>query len=280
MVLTISEFRTSLDRAYRFSLPSQQSLISLMSKTSFQEFAKSNGFPVPRSITVERAAHLDALSKLTFPCIVKPAIKNAEYVDRHLARAYKVATRTHAAAVCRLLLSVVPNVVVQEWVEGPDSEIFFCLQYRTADKTISSFTGRKLSIWPPDVGVTVSCTAAPEVASILQPLTEAFFMTASFVGLGGMEFKRDTRTGQFLMIEPTVGRADLQEEVATLHGINIPLATYCHEAGLQASWPSKKACPGYLARFLDSREICLSPSHEATRKITSLQALRCLLAGL
>ena len=33
-------------------------------------------------------------------------------------------------------------------------------------------------------------------------------------------------------IAPTVGRVDRQEEVATLHGVNIPLAAYCYELGL------------------------------------------------
>jgi hypothetical protein len=51
---------------------------------------------------------------------------------------------------------------------------------------------------------------------------------------GGIEFKRDGHTGQFLMIEPTVGRIDGQEEVATLHGANIPLAAYLHEIGSQS----------------------------------------------
>ena len=84
-----------------------------------------------------------------------------------------------------------PGLVVQEWIEGPDSDLFFCLQYHaTNGATVCSFTGRKLSIWPPDVGVTASCTAAPEVRAILQPLTEAFFKRVSFVGMGGIEFKR------------------------------------------------------------------------------------------
>ena len=235
MVLTVSEFRTTLEKTYRFSLPDHKSLIALMSKGDFQKFAEANGFPVPLSLTIGQAAKFEALSKLTFPCIVKPAIKNEAYVSHQFQRAYKVTTEADAEAVCRLLLSVVPSVVVQEWVEGPDSEIFFCLQYRSADgRTISSFTGRKLSIWPPDVGVTVSCTAALEAQPILQPLTEAFFDAASFIGLGSMEFKRDVRTGKFLMIEPTVGRADLQEEISTLCGINIPLAMYCHETCLPA----------------------------------------------
>ena len=34
------------------------------------------------------------------------------------------------------------------------------------------------------------------------------------------------------MVEPTVGRSDFQEEVATLNGVNIPLAAYHHELGL------------------------------------------------
>jgi hypothetical protein len=33
------------------------------------------------------------------------------------------------------------------------------------------------------------------------------------------------------MVEPTVGRTDYQEEVATLNGVNIPHAAYCAEIG-------------------------------------------------
>jgi D-aspartate ligase len=50
-----------------------------------------------------------------------------------------------------------------------------------------------------------------------------------------MEFKRDTRTGRFFMVEPTVGRTDYQEEVATLNGANISYAAYCGELGRSAS---------------------------------------------
>jgi D-aspartate ligase len=233
-VQAVSEFRTDLMGTFRFTLPDHQSLASLMSKTSFKAFAEKNGFPVPRSVTIEQTAHLDRLSNLTFPCIIKPAIKNADYINLQFPRAYKITTISQAESVCRRVLPVVPNLVVQEWIEGPDSEIYFCLQYRAADgRTVCSFTGRKLSIWPPDVGVAAECTAAPEVRSILQRLTEAFFDAASHVGMGSMEFKRDARTGQFFMIEPTVGRADLQEEVATLHGVNIPLCAYLHEVGLE-----------------------------------------------
>jgi D-aspartate ligase len=233
-VLTVSEHRVELATSYRFRLPTHDCLTSLMQKTRFQKLAEAHGFPVPLSVRIESAADLGRLAELSFPAVVKPAIKTAEYVKGQFARAYKVASREQTEAVCRRLLPIVPGLVVQQWIEGADSDLYFCLQYRAADgTTVCSFTGRKLSIWPPDVGVTASCTAAPEVQHILQPLTEAFFERVSFVGMGGIEFKRDARTGQFLMIEPTVGRVDAQEEVATIHGANIPFAACLHEIGLE-----------------------------------------------
>jgi D-aspartate ligase len=231
--LTISEYRAQLQDKYLFRLPSHACLTSLMHKTSFQRLAEVNGFPVPRSVTIGDVADLSRLAKLRFPCIVKPSRPNDNYIKGLFPRGYKVSSPRQAEDVCRRILPILPRLIVQEWIEGPDSDLYFCLQYRGAHGvTVCSFTGRKLSIWPPNVGLTASCTAAPDARPILQPLTEAFFQQVSFVGMGGIEFKRNARTGRFLMIEPTVGRIDGQEEIATLYGANIPLAAYFHEIGL------------------------------------------------
>jgi D-aspartate ligase len=242
-VLTASEYRAELQNKYLFKLSSRSCLTSLMNKTSLQQLAEKHGFPVPRSITVRGTGDLSRLAELRFPCIVKPVRGTAQYIKARFARGYKVASPEQAEAVCHRILAVAEGLVVQEWIEGPDTDLYFCLQYRATDgATVCSFTGRKLSIWPADVGTTASCIAAPEVGAILQPLTQAFFDRVSFVGMGGIEFKRDGRTGQFLMIEPTVGRIDGQEEVATLHGANIPLAAYLHEIGSQ---PGLRIGEGY-----------------------------------
>jgi len=47
------------------------------------------------------------------------------------------------------------------------------------------------------------------------------------VGFGALEFKRSGRDGRLCAIEPTVFRADYQAEIATLNGVNLPLAFYC-----------------------------------------------------
>jgi predicted ATP-grasp superfamily ATP-dependent carboligase len=231
-VLTVSQFRAELANNYRFRLPSHACLTSLIHKTRAQRIAETHGFPVPRSVTIKHSDDLNQLANLSFPCIVKPTRATAGYVNGQFARAYKVSSAEEAEDACSRILPILPDLIVQEWIEGADSDLYFCLQYRGADgTTVSSFTGRKLSVWPRDVGVTASCTAAPHVRSLLQSLTEKFFEQVSFVGLGSIEFKRDARTGRILMIEPSVGRIDGQEEVATLHGANIPLAVYLYETG-------------------------------------------------
>jgi len=229
--LAVSEHRAELESGYRFSLPAHDRLAALMKKSDFQRLAIEHGFPIPRSVRIRSANDFGGLAALNFPAVVKPSVKTQDYLTHEFERGYPVASLDEAESVARRILPVLSDLIVQEWIEGPDTAIYFCLMYRGSDGPVSSFTGRKLTVWPPAVGTTSSCTSAPEAHDELHRLTEAFFAAVSFVGMGSMEYKRDARSGQFFMIEPTVGRVDWQEEVATLNGVNIPLAAYRHEIG-------------------------------------------------
>lgn len=242
-VMTVSEHRAALETFYRIRLPEQDMLAALMRKTAFQQLAERHGFAVPSSRRIRTAGDLGVLAELRYPVVIKPAVKTEDYLAHDLARGYRVASSEEAEALCRNILPILSDLIVQEWIEGPDTALYFCLQYRGADGAVASFTGRKLSIWPPDVGTTASCIAAPEAHDELHRLTDAFFRTVLFTGMGGMEFKRDARTGQFFMIEPTVGRVDWQEEVATLNGVNIPFAAYAHETGIHVPAMTPAATP-------------------------------------
>ena len=242
--LTLSTYRDALQGSYRFRLPTHECMTTLMQKTRFQEVAERYGFPVPRAVRIAQGDNMEDLASLRFPCIVKPTLRTSDYVKRRLHRAYKVESCLDAQTIARQLLLTVPEVIVQEWIAGPDSNIYFCLQYRSQERgTVCCFTGRKLSIWPRDVGITASCTSAPHAQSALRMLTEAFFERTSFVGMGSIEYKQDARTGAFVMVEPTVGRVDWQEEVATLHGINISFEAYLYECSLPPTPSTQDRAP-------------------------------------
>lgn len=231
-VQTVSDHRHRLAPIFRIPLPCNRTVRELLHKPSFQRIAETLGFSVPISVVIHCQDDLGKLAKIQYPAVIKPATKEGSSTTS-VPRARHVSGLDEAVAVCRAALTEIQDIIVQEWVEGEESDIYFCLQYRGENiGTISSFTGRKIRCWPPQIGSTASCMPAPEVGEILEPLTTAFFDRTRFVGLCSMEFKRDCRSGTFFMIEPTVGRADWQEEVATLNGVNLPLAAFRHQIGL------------------------------------------------
>jgi len=230
-VRTISEHRKRMEGAFYHRLPSHRSVCALLHKAGFQREAERHGFPVPRAISVRDERDLTELDKIRFPAVIKPGNKDLFFSGK-VRRAWRVASREEADSICRAILPQARDLLVQEWVEGQESDIYFCLQYRgEGGVTVRSFTGRKLRCWPPQTGSTASCTVAPAADAELERQTTAFFDKTQFTGMCSMEFKRDCRNGKFFMIEPTVGRTDWQEEVATLNGVNIPLAAYCYELG-------------------------------------------------
>lgn len=231
-VLTVSERRDELLPYFRIVLPAHDTLTALMHKQGFQRMAAELQSPIPQAVYLRTESDLTALAGLKYPCVLKPAVKDYGYGAK-FQKAYVVQTPDEAAQLYRQIAPTLSDLIVQEWIEGSDSDIYFCLQYIAADgSTVASFVGRKIRSWPPRIGGTASCTAAPEYQDKLSALTTDFFRQVGFVGMGSMEFKRDPRDGEFYMVEPTVGRTDFQEEVATLHGHNLPLAAYCTETGV------------------------------------------------
>ncbi|NTV70740.1 MAG: FAD-dependent oxidoreductase [Azonexaceae bacterium] len=231
-VVTVSERRDEILPYFLITLPDQELLAALMHKQGFQDLANQFGSPIPHAVHIRSEADLVALSKLRFPCVLKPALKDYDYGAK-FKKAYVVESAEEASERFREIAPVLSDLIVQEWIEGTDSDIYFCLQYIGADKTtVASFAGRKIRSWPPRVGGTASCTSAPEYHDELTAMTELFFRKVGFVGMGSMEYKLDPRDGCFYMVEPTVGRTDFQEEVATVNGTNIALAAYFYQIGL------------------------------------------------
>lgn len=224
-VRTIADAQDVLRPLFRFSMPSAQLLNKLMHKEGFYRSAESGDLRVPKTINIRSTEDIGAALQLSYPLIIKPALHSPAY-GRKFRKAYRIDNADEAYELLVRILNVLPDVVVQEWIPGNDSDIYFCLQ-QVSEKGIAetSFVGRKIRSWPPNVGGTASCTSAPE-HSALAEVTERYFAKVGMCGLASMEFKRHALTGEFFAIEPTVGRTDYQEEVATLNGVNLPYAYY------------------------------------------------------
>ena len=251
-VHSVSENRDELSKWFRFRLPTDKSVKLLSSKADFHDFSLRHNFPVPRTAILESRCDVALLDQLTFPCVLKPDDKRSA-LSGEKERAIRVDTlkdaREHAAA----MLETPGGIVAQEWIEGADSNIYFTLFYRGDNgQAVATFTGRKLSCYPRNVGSTAVCIAAPDAREVLEPMTLAFAECAGMDGMGSMEYKWDDHHLKFVMIEPTVGRTDWQEEIATLCGVNIPFSAYQYELGHPVASPeARHASVAWRATLID-----------------------------
>lgn len=247
-VLAVSAFRHRIEPLYRIDLPAAAMVQALADKAEFHALAEREGFAIPRGRALSGNADLDRISELEPPLVLKPADKTlvlAGVVDR----AVRAETLVQARAAAVQMLARAPSLIVQEWVDGPDTELFFTLFSCGREGELAGiFPGRKLVCSPPAVGSTAVCVAAPEVAEDLCRQTRHFVERVGYRGIGSLEFKRHSRTGRFLIIEPTVGRTDWQEEIATLCGLNIPVLAYRSALGTALPPAGDVAFPRYAWR--------------------------------
>jgi predicted ATP-grasp superfamily ATP-dependent carboligase len=233
-VAAVSEAREELAPLFRIALPPADRVHVLADKALFQKFAEAHGLPVPRTVVVTGAEGLARLSDLVPPLVLKPADK-AQVLTGHVDRAVRVETHAEARVVAARMCGAAGSVVAQEWIEGDDSDIYFALFACGRDGRITGmFCGRKLVCEPPAVGNTAVCAPAGAAATEVAALAARFVAVAQYRGIGGIEFKRDRRTGKFIVVEPTVGRTDWQSEIATLNGVNLPLLAVLDELELPA----------------------------------------------
>jgi D-aspartate ligase len=223
--------REALAEHFRLLLPARDVCETLMWKDRFSELAVREGFPMPRSAflpTEALAAHI-AVSGLRYPVILKPANKSGAWEQEKLDKAYIVRTAEEASAVAVRASKVVSAVLAQEYLEGEDGQVYFCL-YLAAPGLAQplTFCGRKLMQWPPLRGSTAACE--PAEAPGLEDFTRTLFGGLAVEGFASLEVKYD-QTGKFKIIEPTIGRVDLQSYVATLNGMNMPLTAYLAAVG-------------------------------------------------
>jgi predicted ATP-grasp superfamily ATP-dependent carboligase len=229
----VNDHRDELEPLYQFTLPPAELLRTLANKATFQEFALRHALDVPRTAVVNAGEPVAAaLRDLTLPLVIKPADK-VQVLSGHAERAVRVDTRAEAEAVGARMLAGAGCIVAQEWIVGDDSDIYFALFVCDADsRVVGMFCGRKLVCDPPGVGSTGICVDAGEHSATVAREAVRFIQASGYRGIGSVEYKRDRRSGRFVIVEPTVGRSDWQEEIATQCGVNLPLQAYLAECGL------------------------------------------------
>lgn len=220
-----------IKKYYKILLPPADVIKSSLYKTGFQKIAMDNNFLVPKTFSIKNEEELAEIAdNISFPCILKPELRNHEFIKNGTQKAFIPQNRKSLLDSYRLFSKTSPMVVVQEYVQGRDDDLYFCFQYYDKKSSLAaSITGKKIRQWPLKCGSTCSCRVVkcPEV----EKLSEQFFKTINYIGPCSMEFKKDCVTGKYYYIEPTIGRLDWNNSFAEENGIPLAYITYIDAIG-------------------------------------------------
>ncbi|MGH3873764.1 MAG: hypothetical protein ACRDSR_20040 [Pseudonocardiaceae bacterium] len=227
VVRIVAEHAGELATQFDFVLPDLPIVDRLLDKSVFHEWALANDFPVPHTAIVTNPGQLRAtLREMTFPVVFKPVERTPQWQDfSRWGTAYRLHTADDFERLPFAPFDAADRFVVQEWIPGRDSDVYFCLTYRNRNgEELAAQVGRKITQWRVDTGSTALAVTHQDAE--LHELTRRLLDTAGHVGFGSLEVRRSTRDGRMLITEPTVGRPDLQTALAAAAGINLVEMAY------------------------------------------------------
>ncbi len=177
---------------------------ALMDKQDAYTIARAAGVRVPWTVPVRtlREAH-ELARQAPYPCLLKPALSHAwrAVFGRH--RVLQAANPADFERHAKRGLDAGLAMVATEYVPGGDDCVEEAILVRRADGSYPvSFGCRKLRQYPPGFGAASICLAdhLPESTEIARRVLDE----AQFVGVAGVETKRDVTSGQRSFLEVNV----------------------------------------------------------------------------
>ena len=199
----------------------------VLNKETQYRLAAQAGIPTPRTYVLHSADEIgEAIRSLGLPCLVKPVFSHRwvrafqDGTKLMMVRSHEDALRVFSKVVAKGL-----EVLLQEWIPGPDDHIYSIHLYMDKRGQILGLgTDRKLRQYLPRTGngtlrVTTSNSAVTDLGIRTVEALE-------FSGLGNVEFRLDPRDGQFKLMELN-GRATSALTITSASGVDLPWIAYC-----------------------------------------------------
>ncbi|HEY4554877.1 MAG TPA: hypothetical protein VIG68_00365 [Lysobacter sp.] len=218
---------SDLASRFKVSTSSLSTLDILQDKRRCGEFLLQHDIPHPRTFTIDSLADIAQVPFHELDRVfVKPA-DSQSFSQAFGAKGVWASSRTEFEELWRRLDDGGFKVVAQEYVPGRSSDHYFVDGFRDRNGTLSGlFARRRLRLFPLDFGNSSYSHSIPleDVRGAIEPLTR-LLAELQYRGIFSAEFKRDSRNGQFKLIEVNT-RAWWYVEFAARCGVNVCRMAY------------------------------------------------------
>ena len=208
----------------------------LLDKTTFYTATEELKIPAAGIWFPQTRGDLDAIGREAhFPCLLKPRLIHKSVLKSIGSKVVIVQSAGEWKKVTDEVVTEPSGWLVQEIIQGPESEIAilgFCV---TSDGRVHEFfSGRKLRQYPPGFGS--ASLAVSENIDEAVALSQSLLSGVGYRGICGTEFKRDPRDGIFKIIEVNP-RPTLWFQLTHDAGCRLALATYLDLTGSELPAP-------------------------------------------
>jgi D-aspartate ligase len=189
-----------LAQTFRVPMPGWSSLQWACDKRNTYRLAADVGVPVPRTWYPSDVAELRAIDGDP-PYAVKPAIKE-HFIYATKAKAWRADSRAELENLFTEAARVVGpgEVMIQELIPGDGRFQFAYCAFFKDGSAAASMTARRRRQHPPEFG-----RASTYVETVDEPLletySERFLRAAGYYGLAELEYKLDSRDGQYKLLD-------------------------------------------------------------------------------
>jgi predicted ATP-grasp superfamily ATP-dependent carboligase len=236
MALLCSRERQTLQTYYEYVMPDHPTMVKLSSKGGLPTAAQECDISAPQTIIPHNGQEVETIAqRLTYPVVLKP-IESAYWHTPEIASLLRENPLSGRAKVmlCHNASELVQaygniatyddRMIIQEMIPGPDENLGYVSFYLDRQsKPLAIFAGRKLRVLPIGFG------SASYVRSFHDPDLERVALQllsgVRYQGLGGVEFKKDPRDGQYKLVEFNT-RFGMWDGLGVRCGVDTPYIAY------------------------------------------------------
>ena len=198
---------------------------SLTSKRQTFDLAREHGFPIPKTVFIEDAAHLrDFWTDVGGPVLIKPEFSVDWRTDEArsiigVVKAITAQSQDELLAVYDKTAPITSRLMAQEIIPGPDENLHYWAGFLGNDSRVrGQLIGQKIRIYPTHLG------SATYVKLADRPDMEAncadFLNKIGYRGICGVELKLDPRDGVGKLIEVNP-RYGMWDDIGVPQGVDL-----------------------------------------------------------
>lgn len=236
-VLLFSQERERLENYCLFLMPDHDTVSNLVTKDGLDKIVKNFNIPAPQTFFLNGTWSIESIAgRLNYPVILKPTESTYWHTPEITALLRKGLIACRAKTIqCEtpkelidsynLIAAIDNRLVVQEVIPGEDSRLVYISFYLDRNSNpLGIFAGRKYRVLPTGFGSASYARSMhdPELEKLALVLLKA----VNYRGLGGIEFKSDSRDDHYKIIEFNA-RFGMWDGLGAKCGVDLAYLAYC-----------------------------------------------------